>query len=201
MGQRLNIELTNENQLLCSCCWHEAAHTDYALDLTEAVIRAYDDIFNGSGADRYTAVKLFEAMGGGITGIERQRIRNDPSCLDQWGDYTKQFNPAHSVYDGIISITNGSIREARRWEQGRVKIDLCNKNFDFHVHFYTYREEYLEYASVVSSCVEWENLPCIEAGPGIFTGIFFDHIPMVRRIIESCPNGLRLSNGDVLEWM
>ena len=39
------------------------------------------------------------------------------------------------------------------------------------------------------------------AEPDIFTGIYFDHIDMVRRIIEGCPNGLRLRNGDVIEWI
>ncbi len=193
MGHRLNVELTDGDELLCSCCWHEAAYTDTALDITEAVIKTYDDLFGGSGADIYLAVKLCEAMGGGITGVERERLRKE---------FGKIFElaPARSVYDGIITVTDESIRETRRWESGRVRIDLTGRIFDFHVHDYTYQEDYTDYCDRVSSAIDWNDLPQIDAGWDIFTSVYFDHIDMVRKIITQCPNGFRLRNGDVIEW-
>ena len=107
MSHRLNIELTDEDKVLCGCYWFDAAHTDTALDLTEAIIRSYDDIFGGSGADLYIATKLFESMGGGIIGVERERIHKEFGGV-------LELAPARSVYDGIIAVTEAGIRENRR---------------------------------------------------------------------------------------
>jgi hypothetical protein len=194
MGHRLNIELTNDDQILCSCYWDEAAYTDTALDLTEAVIKTYDDVFGGSGADLFIAAKIFETMGGGIVGVERERIRKEFGGV-------LELAPARSVYDGIIAATEAGIRENRRWEQGRVRIDLSTKIFDFHVHYYTYMEDYIDFYSRVKDCKKWEKLPKVEANWDIFNGLYFDHVEMVRRLIERCPDGFRLSNGDVVEWI
>lgn len=194
MSHRLNIELTDGDDLLCSCVWHEAAYTDTALDLTEAIIKTYDDIFGGSGADVFIAVKLLETLGGGIIGVERERLRKGSGEI-------LEIVPARSVYEGIIGVTDDGIRDNRRWENGRVRIDLSGRIFDFHVHEYTYMEDYVEFCDSVPGCIPWEELPRIEASWDIFNGLYFDHIPMVRRIIEQCPYGFRLKNGDVVEWM
>ena len=194
MSHRLNIELTDGKDILCGCCWYEAAHTETALDLTESIIRAYDDIFGGSGADLYIAIKLMELMGGGITGVERERLHRESEEL-------LEILPARSVYDGVIAITDEGIREARRWDHARVLIDIGRRTFDFHAHYYTWKEEYEEFSKRVPGCVPWNDLPKIEAGTDIFDGVYFDHIDMLRRIIEQCPDGFRLSNGDVVEWM
>lgn len=206
MAHRLNVELTDEDILLCSCCWHEQAFTDEALDLTEAIIRTYDDVFGGSGADLLVAVKLLELMGGGITGVERQRLKAIDfrgGSADGSGGFLaeRDIQSASSVYSGIIAISDESIREARRWEQARVRIDLTRRLIDFHVHYYTYMEEYIEYTDTMSSSVHWEDLPAVNADADIFTGLYFDHIGMVRRIVQQYPNGFRLTGGDVIEWM
>ena len=194
MGNRLNVELTNREQVLCGCCWHERAFTDEALDLTEAIVKCYDDVFGGSGADLFVAEKIFETMGGGITGVERERLHKELGNV-------LEIHPARSIYDGIIALTEEGIREARRWEKARVRIDLASRKIDFHVHYFTYLEEYVEFCDRVPDCIEWADLPRIDADPDIFDGIYFDHIPMVRRIVLQCPNGFRLRNGDVIEWM
>lgn len=194
MSHRLNIELTDEEKMLCSCYYHEAAHTDTALDLTECLVKTYDELFGGSGADLYLAVKLIESMGGGIIGVERERIRKEFGTV-------LEIAPARSVYDGIICVTDEGIRESRRWENGRVRIDLTQRSFDFHVHDYTYMEDYIDFCDRVPGCIPWDELPKIEAGADVFTGVYFDRLDMIRRIMEKCPDGFRLSSGDVIEWM
>lgn len=192
MGQRLNIELTDGEKIIASCYFDDAAYSEEALDITERIIQSYTDIFGGSGFDLYLAVKLFESIGGGINGVERNRLS---------GNMSFDMLPAHSSYEGIISVTEKGIREARRWENGRITINLQNRTFDFHVHYYTYLEEYIEFTDRVPGCVEWEDLPRIDADADIFDGIYFDHLYMIRRVVRQCPNGLRLRNGDVIEWM
>lgn len=197
MSHRLNIELTRGDTILASCYYHGMAFTDQALDLTEVVFNTYKETFDEAEPDIFMVVKLLEKMGGGIIGVERNRI-----ALDETGRfYDIDFAPAKNVYDGVIAVTEEGIRENRRWENGRVRIDLENMAFDFHVHYYTYMEEYLDFVDRVPGCMDWNELPQIDAGADIFTGIYYDHIDMVRRIIESCPNGLRLRNGDVIEWV
>lgn len=194
MSHRLNIELTDEDKVLCSCYWFDAAHTDTALDLTEAIIRSYDDIFGGSGADLYIATKLFESMGGGIIGVERERLHREFGKV-------LEIAPARSVYDGIINVTETGIRETRRWESARVRIDLTRRSVDFYVYEHTYMEDYIDFCDRVPGCIPWNELPRIDAGSDIFTGVYFDRLDMVRRIMEKCPDGFRLSSGDVVEWM
>lgn len=201
MGNRLNVELMNGDKVLCGCCWHERAFTDEALDVVECIVKTYDDIFNSSRVDLYIAIKIFELMGGGIIGIERQRIKDQCALFNEKMGGDAYIRPARSVYDGIISITEESIRETRQWEQARVKVDLAHRTFDFHVHYYTYQEEYIEFCDQVPGNIRWEDLPRIDAGPDIFNGIYFDHISMIRRLIEQCPNGFRIQTGDVIEWM
>ena len=197
MSHRLNIELTRGEAVLASCYYHDMAYTDQALDLTEVIFNTYDETFGDADPELFTAVKLLEKLGEGITGVERNRI-----TLDESGRFCDiDFAPARNVYDGVIAVTDEGIRENRRWESGRVKIDLKSKTFDFHVHYYTYMEDYLDFTDRVPGCMAWEELPQIDAGADIFTGIYHDHIDMVRRIIESCPNGFRLRNGDVIEWV
>lgn len=195
MSHRLNIELTAGDAVLASCYYHGCAFTDQALDLAEVIAKTYDETFGDAEPDIFTAVTLLEKLGSGVSGVERNRILKDERYFGM------DFAPARSMYDGVIAVTEEGIRENRRWENGRIRIDLEGRTLDFHVHYYTYMEDYLDFTTRVPDCMDWDELPQIDAGADIFTGIYFDHIDMVRRIIEGCPNGLRLRNGDVVEWI
>lgn len=192
MGQRLNIELTDGEKILANCCFQDAAYTEAALDLTELLIKTYDDIFGGSGATVEKAILLLEIVGAGFNGIERNRISRAKIDIPA---------PMHLGREsGLIGVTSEGIRENRRRSDSAVIMNLKDRTLDFHAHLYTFCEEYIDFTERVPGCIEWEDLPKIEAGPDIFTGIYFDHLYMVRKIIERCPDGLRLQNGDVIEW-
>ena len=197
MGQRLNIEITDGTYVLASCSYIDTAYSEEALDLAESITRSYDTVFGGNGCDLYVAVSLLEMTGGGVTGMERQRI-----LKDETGRFDgMRFDSATSASAGFLCVTERGIEENRRWESGRVLIDLKRSCVDFHVHYYTYMEEYIEFAETVPGCVPWDELPRLNADADSFTGIYFDHIQMVRKIIEQCPLGFRLNSGDVIEWM
>lgn len=197
MGQRLNLELTDGEIVLCGCCFHEAAYSEEALDITEYVTKTYDEIFGGSGTDLFVAVKLLEAIGAGINGIERNRIVKDRS-----GKYENiDFAPFKTIYDGVIFVTVNGIKENRRWEDARVCINLKTRTVGFHAHYYTYLEEYIEFAERIPDAMLWEDLPRVDVQPDIFSNVDFEHLPVIRRIMNQYPNGFRISCGDVIEWM
>ena len=196
MGARLNLEITDGGQILASCCFYDAANTESALDICECFIKTICELFGGAKPTTYAAVKTLEAMGAGINGVERNRIKRNPIRFDNIS-----FEPTRSAYNGWIFVTEEGIDENRRWESARVKIDLSDGHVDFHAHYYTYLEEYIEFTDRVPDAISWEELPRIDVGPDIFTGVPFQHLYVIRKIYKQYPDGFRISCGDVIEWM
>ena len=197
MGQRLNIEITDGEYVLANCGYLDAAYSEFAIDILECIVNSYENAFSEGACDLYTAVQLLEMTGAGVTGAERKRILSDESGLFDG----IRFAPARGASQGWIAVTEIGIKENRRWEKGRAIVNLRDQTIGYHVHYYTYEDEYKDFADRVPGTVPYEELPIVKADPDIFTNVYFDHLEMVRKIIEQCPYGFRLLNGDVIEWM
>lgn len=137
MGQRLNIEIKNGETELANCYYHWSAYTSSALELTRMIIDAYYDSNEIAGVKM--AVNLLEQTGGGVNAEERGNIEKEP---EKFGHIT--FKDATSRNDGLISVTEHGMEETRKWEEGRVTIDLDSETFCFDVLWYYSDEEYNE---------------------------------------------------------
>ena len=193
MGQRLNIEIVNGETSLANCYYHWSAYTLSALNLTKAVIDAYFDSEAIVGVKM--AVELLEATGGGVNETERAEIQKQ---ADKFG-YIK-FKDCTDRNRGLISVTESGKEETRKWEEGRVTIDLGNETFKFDVAWFDMPDEYFsEYCDEEDLCLE-DLAECeydLDAVP-------FADLEDLIGFIESHPSGVRTKDeGEdmVIHWI
>lgn len=127
MGQRLNIEIQKNGEVLANAYYHWSAYTGNALELTQQILneinkgRKYED-------EVINAVKLLEVTGAGLTDKEKEFARNN---IKNYNSY--QFAPCRGRNEGLISISKSGIKETRYWEEGRVEIDISKNIINFKV--------------------------------------------------------------------
>lgn len=152
MGQRLNIEIVNGETSLANCYYHWAAYTDSALSLTKKIIDAYYDSQAIVGLKM--AVDLLESTGGGVNEKERAEIQKQ---IDKFGSI--EFKDCTNRNEGLLSVTENGKEETRKWEEGRVTIDLDTETFCFDVLSYDTIEDYTEYCDETFDNQAFEKLP------------------------------------------
>ena len=194
MGQRLNIEITDGTHTLASCLYRYSATTYEAIRLTTEIIESYTKWFRRSGIDIYIVLRVLEHTGAGVCGAERQRIRSD----ENHDLAVAEFMPARGLSDGLMFLTKEGISEARRWEDARVTIDIKGQAVCFGVFYYTLAEEYFADEGMFR---EVEELPFMDADGNIFNQIHFDNFAALKTLVDNAQNGVRLRNGDVIEWI
>ena len=107
MGQRLNIEIVENGKCLANAYYHWSAYTDSSYDLARNIINAIPTINEENSVLR--SIRLLEVTGA--------RLMEDDL------DYAKEiglgadFETANSRNDGLISITEKSINETRKWQE------------------------------------------------------------------------------------
>lgn len=151
MGQRLNIEIVNGEISLANCYYHWSAYTHSALCLTKKVIEAYYDSEAIVGLKM--AVDLLEATGGGVNEVEREEIQKQP---DKFGHL--KFKDCVNRNGGLLAVTESGKEETRKWEEGRVTIDLDTETFCFDVLSYDTIEDYTEYCDESFNEDDFEKL-------------------------------------------
>lgn len=153
MGQRLNIEIINGDSEapLANCYYHWSAYTGSALRLTKQIIDAYFDSEAIVGVKM--AVDLLEQTGGGVNDEERANIEKQP---DKFSHIV--FKSATNRNNGLISVTENGINETRKWEEGRVTIDLDTETFKFDVSWYDSPEDFFAEYCDESDGREFEDL-------------------------------------------
>lgn len=152
MGQRLNIEIVNGETSLANCYYHWSAYTGSALGLTRQIIDAYYDSEAIVGLKM--AVDLLEATGGGVNEAEKEEIQKQ---ADKFGHL--KFKDCVNRNEGLLSVTENGKEETRKWEEGRVTIDLGSETFCFDVLFYETIEDYAEYHDESFNEDAFEKLP------------------------------------------
>lgn len=152
MGQRLNIEIVNGETSLANCYYHWSAYTGSALGLTRQIIDAYYDSEAIVGLKM--AVDLLEATGGGVNEAEKEEIQKQ---ADKFGHL--KFKDCVNRNEGLLSVTENGKEETRKWEEGRVTIDLGSETFYFDVLFYETIEDYAEYHDESFNEDAFEKLP------------------------------------------
>ncbi|MBR2138627.1 MAG: hypothetical protein IKC22_00750 [Bacilli bacterium] len=146
MGQRLNIEIKRrkDNKVLANSYYHWSAYTSSSLHLAEEIIEnIYEVIRKEKVSDEIKAIQLLQTTGAGLMENEYNKLNEEDK---------KYCSLATNRNLGLISFTDEGMEETRKWEEGRLTIDIDfddkdydfygNKNLvDFEVYFQVDEEE------------------------------------------------------------
>lgn len=146
MGQRLNIEIKRrkDNKVLANSYYHWSAYTSSSLHLAEEIIEnIYEVIRKEKVSDEIKAIQLLQTTGAGLMEDEYNKLNEEDK---------KYCSLATNRNLGLISFTDEGMEETRKWEEGRLTIDIDfddkdydfygNKNLvDFEVYFQVDEEE------------------------------------------------------------
>lgn len=147
MGQRLNIEIWNNGEVLANAYYHWSAYTGSAAAITRSILNNID---TSAPVDVMYAVRLLEKTGAGVNHDESERIKAE-------GKFPiSEFKPGVSRDEGLLAVTENGIIEARYWEEHRVSIYLDESRVDFGVFHklrtYQWEKDYGEDYSGKKAC-------------------------------------------------
>ena len=131
MGQRLNIEIVKNGDVLANCYYHWSGFSNCAINLALEIISKFDYIKEFKledpvkNTDLLFAIRLLEETGAGVANIEETK--------EILGNEFIKLHKCNNRNDGIIGIKKEDIEDTRYWEEGRVTIDIEKKTLDFDV--------------------------------------------------------------------
>lgn len=189
MGQRLNIEVYYDGEVLANAYYHWSAYTTSSLCLLEEVLDAYSK--SSEISPLKIAVEILQATGTGVNEEERVRI-----SADKEGKFSNiEFRDATNRNDGLLAVTETGIKDTRLWEEGRVTVDISTEKFVFDVMFQSSNEEYDEYREPGDA----ERLPYTDFD---FTvPCPFCDLDKMACVIRNNPDGVRIDEDTVLTWI
>jgi hypothetical protein len=142
MGQRLNLEIIDgdENNVLANAYYHWSAYTTSAASLAWNIVNAIEaEDFLYEYDDKLTAIRLLEKTGAGFNESEREWIKNNAIFPEE------KFKDAVDRNTGLLAISPNGIDETRKYEEGRVSIDINSKRVYFSVFFVESPSDFEEY--------------------------------------------------------
>lgn len=167
MGQRLNIEIVKNGKILANSYYHWDGYSDCSINHAVKIIQDFNYIKRCKvesyieNQDLLFAIRLLEDTGAGFDYIEKSR-----KFLK---DSTNHLKLAKCVgrNEGIIAIEEKDIEETRRWEEGRLTIDIEKKTVNFNVlHKYTkeqlkesFDEDEIKELKIKEINMNFENVP------------------------------------------
>lgn len=191
MGQRLNIEIVNGDTPLVNCYYHWSAYTESALRITAQIIDEYYESESIVGLKM--AVELLEATGGGVNKEEREAILKSP---EKFGHIN--FKDAVDRNRGLISVTEGGMEETRKWEEGRVTIDLGSETFNFETAWFDPFDVYVEDCCDEDEDVKIEDfVKC----PYDLACVPFSEIDGLISLVNLHPDGVLEDEDTIIHWI
>ena len=149
MGQRLNVQIENDDQVLANSYYHWSAYTYDSYLLTKLIVEAYENLVTPI-PDLLCAIRLLQSTGAGINGQEKVRIQDDPQHRFDHINFPECLDRNR----GILAVTEDGMAETESWEEGRVTINLSSQTINFNViSFYDPNEYRLEYEN--EEYAEW----------------------------------------------
>ena len=190
MGERLNIEIHRGDRVLANAYYHWSAYTQSALELTQEVVSAIDDVEETDLIIQ--AVRLLEATEAGMSEEEKERVNQkvDASIFENCINRNR----------GLISITEEGIRETRLWQDSRVIIDLDEKMIEFDVCCIDELEAYENDEELYEEKKEeFDSYPTYNFD---LTHFSFEELPymvdMINEIVDDGSLGYKLSDGTII---
>lgn len=127
MGQRLNIEIWNNGEVLANAYYHWSAYTAEAAGLVGSALKYIENNPIPNENDLLYAIRVLEATGAGLTDREIERAKL-LAALDG-----ATFAECNGRNCGLIGISEDEISETRLWQEGSVYIFLDEKRVSFRV--------------------------------------------------------------------
>lgn len=124
MGQRLNMEILKNGEVLANSYYHWSGFSNSAINLAIHIINNFDYVKKYKveeyikNQDLLFAIRLLEETGAGVEDIEETRKLLEDQTMNL------KLKPCINRNEGIIAITKEEIEEMRYWEEGRVSIDI-----------------------------------------------------------------------------
>lgn len=144
MGQRLNLEILNGEELLANCYYHWSGYTESSIELTLRVLE-YIENNPSNEITRKRAIELLESTGA--------------SFKESEFNYAKSLGLINGEYIGVeyghIGISNEAMKNIRDVEEARVQIDILNKKINF-LALWEYEKN--DYDDTVFEFKEIENI-------------------------------------------
>lgn len=181
MGQRLNIEIHDNGNLLANAYYHWDAYTETALGHAKTIL---DNVLYMEDHSVLSAVRLLETTGARLTSeeIDYMKLYSD-----------EDFVEAVSRNDGLIGVSPNGMQNTRYWEEGRVVFDIGTQTMDFMVYCSVDFGEYEE-------IYETSPLELKELDVSLDT-IPFDDFDSFISLYEENPDGFRTPQGEVILWI
>lgn len=132
MGQRLNIEICNNEKTLANAYYHWSAYTSSSYELLKKIVFCYPKPKSDNAVQN--AVQLLRATGAGLQdccGEEDDIIKDFPDNLKEYSVSRNQ---------GLIAMTEREMEDTRYWAEGEIKINIDAQTVDFNV-FWDFEEE------------------------------------------------------------
>lgn len=190
MGQRLNLEIVDNNGVLANSYYHWSAYSGSAIELTEAALGAFYDSPEDI-SQLGLAVFMLQETGAGLSSGEMGRVSTDQS-----GIYNGiEFRNARDRNSGLLSVTKAGIEETERWEEGRVTVNIEDETVDFGVVWTCTADEYNE---DMEDDDAFDSLPCYDCP---MSGVSFEDFCSIRTTYEDHPDGFVDSDGYVVTWI
>lgn len=195
MGQRLNLEIHNDGELLANAYYHWSAYTSSSLSILEDVLKAYK---KSKEIDPLKiAVEILHETGAGINETERSLIEKDTSGRFVGID----FHDAINRNEGLLSVTVSGMEDTRKFEEGRVTVDIGKEEFIFDVMWQESASEYDECPHVDENGeeIKAESLPDTTFD---FTApcSFYDYDKFAKEIKDN-PHGVWIDEDTILCWI
>lgn len=125
MGQRLNVEIWNNGNVLANAYYHWSAYTPSAAQIVNSALNYIKNNPHQDDNDLLYAIRILEATGAGLTACEIEHAKLCP-VLDG-----ATFADCISRNAGLIGISDEGISGTRRWQEGSVYIFLDEKRISF----------------------------------------------------------------------
>lgn len=129
MGQRLNISLESDGEVVANAYYHWSAYTRSAAYLIQSICEVWDELKEESRSETEFACRLLHDTGAGFGPEEIGRIRyqrdSRVNAFPLW--------PSTNRNNGLLSITQEGIETTEQWEEGRVTIYLDTGQINFGV--------------------------------------------------------------------
>lgn len=179
MGQRLNIEIHKDGQVLANAYYHWSGYTSSSMELLNEIMLVGFPTVKHPDNDILYAVWLLQTTGAGIPDNRRASDR----CKDFYA-----LTPCHDRNEGIISVDDKDIVETRHWEEARINIDIGTKTFDFDcfsiIDKTDYESDFVEYG-----CLKFDTLPIVHFDFSSIPFDKFDDFSQLMEEIESFKSG------------
>ena len=191
MGQRLNIEIVENGEVLANAYFHWSGFTSSSFKTAQQVLDHLDEVSHENRI--INAVKLLETTGAGLTDEEKEYMLETVPGADKIS-----FKKAIDRNNGLISISEKGVDGTRLWEDVRVTIDLTSKTVDFQAVFqYNSKEEYKEVCKEECAYPTYEDIN--------FFSIPFDKFGEVKEFICGLINqgiyGFQTPSGKVWDFI